>query len=167
MFLCDWTWCYLFNHLDLAQCRHCRLGMHLAQRVVAPDTSIHLPQSNGRSRHCWNEDDVHYGFAKLLVQALNTKGVGLDIVPERWKAYRALSEVSWQEGVFLLQLVQSDRILYNELAGRCYALAAKWQGAVSLLAEARVVRWHAKSDSFFQAGRICVRKGHWEHTILA
>lgn len=101
------------------------------------------------------------GIIRLLVKALHTENKA-----SRCEAYQALRRLSWPRAVWLMQIVESDRLFYNELASRCYAFAAHWRGAVALLVEARSMLLQGGEDNFFRASKTCVRAGHWEQTWL-
>ena len=105
-------------------------------------------------------------IAGLLLAALHAKTHGLGRKVSRWKAYQALRQVSWPRALCLMQIVESDRKFYNELASRCYGFSSQWHAAVALLVEARSMLLHGNEDDFFRAGKTCVRAGHWEHTML-
>ena len=101
------------------------------------------------------------GIVRLLVEALHTENKA-----SRCEASQALRRLSWPRAVWLLQIVESDRLFYNELASKCYASAAQWRGAVALLVEARSMILQGGEENFFRASKTCVRAGQWKQTWL-
>ena len=151
-----------------SQCQlRCLHGMYLCYSAE-PQTKIsnripHYKETNisGIDEFGGKLHSGSNGIIRLLVKALHTENKA-----SRCEAYQALRRLSWPRAVWLMQIVESDRLFYNELASRCYAFAAHWRGAVALLVEARSMLLQGGEDNFFRASKTCVRAGHWEQTWL-